>query len=192
MALPVGALNLNFIVVQTNSPMTMTILDNSTYPTNPPVVTSPTMVITVPGFEKKSTVFTPNGYNTYDSTTLGLTELHKEVPLPDGIYTMRYFVTPEDATFVEHAIMRVDRLQAKFDEAFMTLDMMECDMAIKTQSFVQLNTIYLFIQGSIAAANNCASVEANKLYNQASRLLDIFLRSGCGCTGNNYVVNLKY
>jgi CRISPR/Cas system endoribonuclease Cas6 (RAMP superfamily) len=45
-------------------------------------------------------------------------------------------------------------LQEKF--AIHDIDMMECDRAIKEQSFVTLSTIYLFIQGAIAAANNCA------------------------------------
>jgi hypothetical protein len=73
----------------------------------------------------------------------------------------------------------------------MKLDMMECDMAIKTQSKVQLNSIYYLIQGSIAAANNSAVVTANKLYAQADRLLNSFIRNNCGCTGNNYVVNFS-
>ena len=85
--------------------------------------------------------------------------------------------------------MRVDKLQQRFDEAFMKLDMMECDRAIKTQSKVELNSIYFFIQGAIAAANNCAIVEANKLYNQADKQLNTFMRNNCGCSGNNYNIN---
>jgi hypothetical protein len=45
------------------------------------------------------------------------------------------------------------------------------------------------IQGSIAAANNCAIDTANKLYVQANRQLDYFIANQCGCTGNNYVIN---
>ena len=85
--------------------------------------------------------------------------------------------------------MRVEKLQEKFDGAFMKLDMMECDRAIKTQAKVDLTSIYFFIQGSIAAANNCAIQEATKLYNQADRMLDNFLKNSCGCSGNNYVIN---
>jgi hypothetical protein len=72
----------------------------------------------------------------------------------------------------------------------MRLDMMQCDLAIKTQQKVTLNSIYYFIQGSIAAANNCAIFEANRLYNQANKMLDNFIKAGtCGCSGNNYVTN---
>ena len=85
--------------------------------------------------------------------------------------------------------MRVDRLQEKFDEAFMSMDMMTCDRAIKTQSKVDLNSIYFFIQGAIAAANNCAIEEANKLYLVADKMLTSFVNNSCGCSGNNYLLN---
>jgi hypothetical protein len=85
--------------------------------------------------------------------------------------------------------MRVDQLQEKFDSAFMKLDMMECDAAIRKQQMVDLNSIYFFIQGSIAAANNCAIATANKLYNQANRMLNQFIANKCNCYGNNYVNN---
>ena len=85
--------------------------------------------------------------------------------------------------------MRIDQIQEKFDSAFMKLDMMECDSAIRTQSKVELNSIYFFIQGAIAAANNCAEVEANKLYTQADKMLNNFIKNNCGCSGNNYQIN---
>lgn len=87
--------------------------------------------------------------------------------------------------------MRTDRIQEKFDSAFMKLDMMECDMAIKTQQKVTLSSIYFLIQGSIAAANNSALVQSSKLYKQADMMLDNFLKNNCGCTGNNYIVNFQ-
>ncbi len=182
-------LKLDFVVLQSNSVMSMTILDISTYPNDPPVVTNASIDIKVPGFDKVTRPFFIETYNVFTSTNLGLTLPGQEIPLPDGIYTIRYYIDPEDQTFVEHSIIRVDKLQEKFDQAFLTLDMMECDKAIKKQSFVQLNSIYFFIQGAIAAANNCATIEANKLYKQASNMLNTFIKQGCGCDGNNYLNN---
>jgi hypothetical protein len=68
----------------------------------------------------------------------------------------------------------------------MKLNMMECDGAIRKQSKETLSSIYFFIQWAIAAANNCAIVEANKLYKQADRMLTSFMKNNCGCSGNNY------
>jgi hypothetical protein len=88
---------------------------------------------------------------------------------------LKYSVAPAYENFVEHSIIRVDKLQRNLIN-IMTLDMMECDRAIKEQSFVTLSTIYLFIQGAIAAANNCYYKEANNLYKQANTALDHFIR----------------
>jgi len=134
-------------------------------------------------------IFNVNDFNVYTTANLGITPIGVNQPLPDGVYHLKYSVAPSSVNFVKKSIMRVEKLQEKFDGAFMKLDMMECDRAIKTQAKVDLNSIYFFIQGSIAAANNCATQEAMKLYNQADRMLDNFLKNNCGCSGNNYVVN---
>ena len=70
--------------------------------------------------------------------------------------------------------------------------MMECDLAIRRQQKVNLNSIYYFIQGSIAAANTCAVDTSNKLYTQANNMLNNFIKNNCYCTGNNYVNNNLY
>jgi hypothetical protein len=85
--------------------------------------------------------------------------------------------------------MRVEQLLEKFDNAFMKLDLMECDRAIKTQAKVTLTSINFFIQGAIAAGNNCAENESVRLYNQADTMLNNFIKNNCGCSGNNYITN---
>lgn len=186
------ALQLDILVVPTYNTLTLGIADASIYPTNPPVVSSPTIEITVPGFDVVSLPFNVNDFNIFNSLSLGLSTFGQPLlPLPDGVYKLRYTVAPAYENFVEKTIIRVEQLQEKFDEAFMKLDMMECDRAIKTQQKVDLNTIYFFIQGAIAAANNCAVAEANKLYNQANMMLNNFIKNNCGCSGTNYVLNFQ-
>jgi hypothetical protein len=184
-------LNLDFVVVQTNNTTTMTIVDSSTYPNDPPNVSAPTIEITVPAFGTVSLPFAVNSYNIFNSASLGLSEVGNVEEIPDGVYFIKYSIAPAFENYVEHSIIRVDKLQEKFDQAFMTLDMMECDRAIKEQSFVTLNTIYLFIQGAVAAANNCATIEANNLYKQADNALDHFIRKDCGCSGTNRLINFN-
>ena len=179
-------LNLDFLVVPTYNTLTMGIIDASTYPDNPPVVTSPTLEITPPGFDVAVIPFEVDDYNVITSSNLGITSVGVNQPLPDGVYHIKYSIAPANVNFVEKSIIRTDRIQEKFDEAFMKLDMMECDGAIKRQSKENLSSIYFFIQGAIAAANNCALVEANKLYAQADRMLTNFMNNNCGCSGNNY------
>jgi hypothetical protein len=182
-------LKLDFLVIPTYNVQTLGIADASTYPATPPV-SSPTIEIDVPGFGLVSLPFNINDFNIYTTASLGITSVGDPLlPLPDGVYYIKYSVAPAYQNFVQKTIMRVDQLQEKFDSAFMKLDMMECDAAIRKQQMVDLNSIYYFIQGSIAAANNCAVDTANKLYNQANRMLNQFIANRCNCYGNNYVNN---
>ena len=165
----------------------MAVVDASVYSV-PPV--SPEISISAPGFNPVTITFSPNQLNLFNSTNLQLTPVGGDVtPIPDGVYTLTYETSTDSVT---KTIMRVDGLQEKFDNAFMKLDMMECDLAIKKQQKVTLDSIYYFIQGSIAAANNCAVDTANKLYAQAEKMLRNFSSDGCGCTGNNYTITAYY
>ena len=185
-------LKLDILVIPTYNTKTLGIADASVYPTDPPSVTVPNIGITVPGFNIVNLPFRPEDFNIFTSSTLGLTSpLDPYLPLPDGIYLLNYSVYPNYINYVERSIMRVDQLQEKFDNAFMKLDMMECDRAIKMQAKVDLSSIYFFISGAIAAANNCAIVEANKLYAQANKMLDQFINNNCGCSNNNYLINFS-
>ena len=183
-------LSLDILVIPTYNSQTLGVADASTYPTDPPVVTAPSIEIVVPSFGSIVLPFNVNDFNIFTSASLGITQVGDPLlPLPDGVYTLTYSVAPAYENFVTKTIIRVDQLQEKFDNAFMKLDMMECDRAIKTQAKVDLNSIYFFIQGAIAAANNCAVDTANKLYAQADKMLNNFIKNGCNCSGNNFVVN---
>lgn len=187
-----ATLSLDILVIPTYNTKTIAVSDVSIYPDDPPVVSSPTLEITVPGFAMVVLPFSVNNFTVYTSSTLGITSPGEDdVPLPDGVYYLKYSIAPAYLNYVEKSIVRTDRLQEKFDEAFMRLDMMECDRAIKTQAKVDLGSIYFFIQGAVAAANNCAVDEANKLYNQANRMLDYMINNNCGCSGSNYLVNFN-
>ena len=185
-----STLNLDILTIPTYDVLYFAVMDISTYPSTPPVVANPTLTVTAPGFNAVSIPFTPLTVNVLNSENLSITSVGGDhLPLPDGVYTLTYSVTPSDTNFVTKRVMRVDQLQEKFDKAFLRLDIMECDGAIKKQQKVVLDSIYYFIQGAIAAANNCAIAEANKLYAQANRMLENFNSSNCGCSGNNYINN---
>jgi hypothetical protein len=186
-----AALNLKIIVLDTHDVNTICVADASAYPDEPPIVTSPVLLSTAPGFNPVSIPFNVQGNTIITSGMLGITPIGEMCALPDGLYHFNYSIAPSFSNFTEISIMRVARLQEKFDKAFMSLDFMVCDSAVKTQAKVTLNTIYLLIQGSIAAANECALVEANKLYDKASSMLDALLKKNCGCTETNFIVNFN-
>lgn len=183
-------LNLDILVIPTYNALTLGVADASTYPTNPPVVNSPTIEIDIPTIGNVVLPFLVEDFNIFTSSTLGLTPVGDPLTtLPDGVYTLKYSVSPAYENFVIKNIMRTELIQQKFDEAFMKLDMMECDRAIKTQQKVNLDTIQYFIQGAISAANKCATAEANKLYTKANYMLNSFIKNNCNCSGVNYITN---
>lgn len=182
-------LRLDIAIIPTYNSYTIGVADASKYPSSF-VILSPSIEFEIPSFEKVVLPFNAKAYNYFDSTDLGITAEGSETsPLPDGIYKVKYTITPAYKNNVEKTFIRVNNLQERFDAAFMQMDMMECDRAIKMQQKVELNSIYFFIQGAIAAANNCAEIEAMKLYDQASKLLNNFMKNGCECSGTNYVTN---
>jgi hypothetical protein len=189
------ATTLNFLVINTYSTLTLGVADTSTYDSGPTgasmLITLPTGVTTLTGGTTVTVPFTPNDYNVFNSATLQLSAVGVTNPLPDGIYGLRYSIATPTTAPVSKSIMRTAKIQEKFDNAFMKLDMMECDMAIKTQQKVVLSSIYFLIQGSTAAANNLAYTQSAKLYQQANMMLDNFLLNNCGCSGNNYIVNFQ-
>jgi len=183
--------NIKIVVLETHDVKTLNVVDASQYSTVPPVVTNPTLLVTPPGFPVVSIPFKVNSYNILTSDVLKISVAGLSIPLPDGVYHLNYSIAPSIDYYDAISFMRVNKLQEKFDRVFMTLDMMECDKEVKTQAKVQLNTIYLLIQGAIAAANNCATIEANKLYDKASAMLNAMTHNNCGCSGNNFIVNFK-
>lgn len=181
------ALILDFLLTPTYSTKTIGIRDISTYPTDPAEVDAPSLEVSIPGFDTITIPFVPEDLNILNSTILGITD-EGEDPLPDGVYVFRYSVTPASIYFVEKTIMRVDKLQEKFDDAFMRLDMMDGNSKLKKQQKISLDTIYYFIQGAIAAANNCATTEAVRLYQKADKLLYEFTQRG-ECLGVTFPNN---
>jgi len=187
-------LNLDIVVLPTFNVYNMAVVDNSTYPTEPPVITSPTIQISVPNFGLVTLTdgFVPQETNVYNSTDLEITTAGNECALPDGIYTIKYSIFPHNSPYyVQKTIMRIDKLQEKYDNAFMQLDLMECDKAIKAQQMSNLMSVYFFIQGAVAAANNCATAKAGQLYSQADRMLDYLNNCDCGNFTNNFIINFQ-
>lgn len=141
-------------------------------------ITSPTRVITPPGFSAKSIVYVPSTVEVYDSLSLGITcsDCGKST-IPDGIWTIKQSVNPANVYFVEKTFLKVDKFYEKFDAAYLKLDIMQCDGQLKSQQEKDLNNIEFYIQGAIAAANKCATKRSMELYRKAVEELDKFIKN---------------
>lgn len=172
---------LNLLFPETHDAKSLLIADISKYPV-PYSIVNPTIEITVPSFNPVTLSFTAQGFTVYDSMSLEITcsDLDCEtIPLPDGIYYVKYSITPAYRYFVNKSFLRVNNLQEKFDKVYLKLDFMQCDQAIKEEDMEVLDTIETYINGAIAAANNCLDVLAMKLYGKASQAIDDFVNHRC-------------
>src|SRR5215471_13404984 len=138
-----ATLSMKIVVMPTYDLTTMCVADASKYPTVPPSVTDPFLVVTPPGFDPITLPFKVQGNTFLDTANLGIATDGSIYALPDGVYQLSYSIFPSYSNNVSVSVMRVDKLQAKFDEVFMGLEMMECDSEVKSQAKVDLNAIYL-------------------------------------------------
>jgi len=172
---------LDLLLIDTHNSMSVGISDFSQYPTGFSII-SPSLEITAPGFVPVNVTFEPNSINIYTSQNIGITcSGEQNVELPDGIYNVKYTISPAYKYFVERTFIRVDKLQEKFDTAFMKLDIMQCDGPLRKQREEELDTINFYIQGAIAAANKCAGELAMKFYRKADKMLNYFITNKCNC-----------
>lgn len=172
---------LNLLFPETHDAKSLLIADTSLYP-SPFSIVNPTIEITPPGFNVVTLSFTAQGFTVYNSMSLEITcsDLDCEtIDLPDGIYYVKYSITPAYRYFVNKSFLRVNKLQEKFDKVYLKLDFMQCDEAIKQEDKKILDTIQMYINGAIAAANNCLDVLAMKLYNTAKQYIDDFVNHRC-------------
>lgn len=168
--------NLDLYFPPSHDLKSLIVVDISTYPVNFTIV-NPTVEITPPSFLKKNLTFATSAINIFNSNLLGLTCIGCDrVDLPDGIWKIKYSVAPANDNFVERTFIKVDVLKRRYENAFLCTDITECDGDVKENKLDALDQIEIYINGAIAAANQCNNILAMKLYNIADKMITNFLK----------------
>lgn len=173
--------HLDLLYMDTHSKYTMAIGDASSYPTGF-TISTPTIEIVVPGYNSITLPFVAQSIQVYNAATLGLNCVDSNCttfPLPDGIYNVKYSIYPAYTYYVQKTFIRVSALQEKLDEVYLKMELMECDRALEEQDRKLLDTIQAFIDGAIAAANNCANKLAMELYRKAQKMMENYTKNRC-------------
>lgn len=177
MSIPLQNPIFDLLFLDTHDSKYVSVADVSFYPTGFNK-TNPSIEITMPGFAVKVLAFTPSSIQVYNSNTLGITcDGCDFIPLPDGIWTVRYSVSPSFEYYIQKTFLRVDSLYQRFDAVYMKMDFMQCNDAIRLEDRRILESIETFIEGAIAAANKCANSLAMDLYVKASQMIDGFVHN---------------
>src|SRR6266496_3233344 len=144
---------LDLFVLPTSNSQLMAIGDSSDYPYNF-TISSPSIEVTPPAFPKVVLSFVPRNVMIFNSDTLNITSTVDGgclTDLPDGLYKFKYTIAPAYTYNIEKYFLRVDKLYSKYDDAYLKLDIFQCDGAVKKQDEKVLDDVEEYIQGAIAA-----------------------------------------
>lgn len=173
-------------IVDTHNFKTLGVLDISTY--NPMITVEEAKIeITPPGFKLPAEpFFMIRSLNVFNSNNVGLTKATCEeelVDLPDGLWKIKYSICPNDKLYIEKVFLKTDKLECKFAQAFLKLDLSDCDQDNGKCEFEKLQDVEIYIQGAIASANIKDFKSASTLYKKANTMLDelLSIHGGCNC-----------
>jgi hypothetical protein len=153
------------------------IMDMSTYSDIVPI-TCPTLNITLPGFTYSTQLdFTPNSSVALNACDLQIqTNQCDEVnyDLPDGIYVIKYSVSPNDVVYVEYNHLRISMALNKYKSILCKLDLSNCEPTKKILDKVEeLKKIKIYLDTAVAKVETCHEPQKGmSLYNYAIALMD--------------------
>jgi hypothetical protein len=160
------------------------IMDTSVYSDLFPVVVCPTLNVTVPGFNYSNqlegtqmTEFVNSGHITLTACDLQLQTVNcgsQYADLPDGIYIIKYSVSPNDQVYVEYNHMRISYALNRYYKTLCEVDVNACDPPFKTkQKLEQLGLIKMYLEAAKAKVEFCHEPQKGmSLYNYALKLLN--------------------
>lgn len=152
---------LSLEVPDTNNPRVFRIFDTSLY-SSLLDITCGTLSITSPGFNQPVNIEVLPHFNLIlNACTLGIQSSgcgSSSERLPDGIYTIRYSVSPNDKVYVEYLYLRETQLLNKYFSQLCEIELAACEPApdVKDQ-LNELRLIKSFLDAAKAKVEVCGS-----------------------------------
>jgi hypothetical protein len=159
------------------NPCILTVMDTSVYTDLIPV-TCEQLNITVPGFQYSVQLDVNAGFIeniTACDLNLQTTNCGTEyVDIPDGIYIIKYSVSPNDVVYVEYNHMRITKALNRYYNILCRLDVADCDPPFKIkQKLEELNLIKMYLEAAKSKVEFCHEPQKGmSLYNYAWKLLN--------------------
>jgi hypothetical protein len=158
------------------------IFDTSVYTSSIPV-TCPTLDVTVPGFAYSTEITgtAMSNFVTYGHITLTACDLQLQtvncgtqyVNIPDGVYIIKYSVSPNTSVYVEYNHMRISQALNLYNKILCDVDANACEPPFKIkQRLEELRLINMYLQAAVAKVETCHEPQKGmSLYNYAMKLL---------------------
>jgi hypothetical protein len=152
---------LSLEVPETNNCSVFRVLDTSLY-TSELDVTCGTLQITSPGFNEPVSIEVLPSFNLIlNACTLGIQSSGcgtTSERLPDGIYVVKYSVSPNDKVYVEYYYLRVCQILNKYFNQLCRLELAACEPAADVKDQLnELTMIKSFIDAAKAKVEVCES-----------------------------------
>lgn len=175
---------LSLEVPTVSNPCIMPVMDTSIYSELVPI-SCETLNVTVPGFTYSNQISVTAGFNEpLTACQLGLQSVDcgsTYVDLPDGVYIIKYSVSPNDIVYVEYNHLRITQALNKYNAVMCNLDLAGCEPTAKTKNDLQeLRLIKMYLDAAKAKVEYC--LEPHKgmtIYNYALKLLSKFECKNC-------------
>ncbi len=94
--------------------------------------------------------------------------------IPDGVYVIRYQLSPHDKTYVEYNFLRTTGLMKMYYEKLCALDIGACEPdSTRKQLLLEMNTIKMLIDGAKSKVEYCNQPGAGQeLFDYAKKKLE--------------------
>jgi len=141
-------------------------------------VTCPTLHITPPGFNYSIELdFTPGGNAVITACDIDLQTVDCGAvfdSIPDGVYIIKYSVSPNEQVFVEYNHLRTTIALKRISKILCELDLAACEPSNKvSKKLDQLHKIRTYLDAAKAKVEYCHEPQKGMtLYNYAIKLLN--------------------
>ena len=159
----------------------LTVLDTSVYSSSIPVVCE-NLNITVPGFTTSADISVTRDFlKNVTACDLNLQTADcgtKYASIPDGIYVIKYSVSPNDIVYVTYNHLRITKALNMYNDILCQIDLASCDPPARIkEKLEQLNMIRMYLEAAKSKVEFChESQKGMSLYNYAVKLLK---KMGC-------------
>tara|TARA_R100000541_G_scaffold14340_2_gene23766 strand:+ start:125 stop:670 length:546 start_codon:yes stop_codon:yes gene_type:complete len=168
---------LSLEVLSVSNTEVFSIKDTSTYAKNLKV-DCPELLITVPGFTNPALIKVGKNFDlTINACALNVQKTNcgnTRVGIPDGLYILRYQVSPHDKVYVEYNHLRVTNLMKQYYDKLCQLDITPCVPTSDRKKLLDdLNDIRMYIDAAKAKVEYAANPQAGiELFNFAKKQLN--------------------
>jgi hypothetical protein len=175
-------------VPETATDWVMRIMDMSSYGDSLQV-NCPILEITAPGFRYAAQIGTNEGLESNFNINLTACDLQLQTEncgtnfaaLPDGIYVIKYSVSPNDEVYVEYKHLRVTQALAIYQEVLCQIDVAASEPTAEIEKKMKdLKKAKMYLDAAKAKVEMCHKPTAGmELYTYAKKLLEKVDCKGC-------------